>query len=178
MGRISDLPPGVVQRIADLARRRRIPGTNKYARVSWQWRTASSSEGAEQLQLLVDLHYMSDEEVARARSWMETHGGAVQVLVVSAEGMAPPQQTWFTTAAAAASLGNLRRLEVDQSDSLFMLAPVLGQLPQLQHLAAAVTTVAYPEIGWHTARRWRVCSRPAPYTAGSRCQTWVSYAHA
>jgi hypothetical protein len=94
---------------------------------------------------------MSDEEVARARSWMETHGGAVQVLVVSAEGMAPPQQTWFTTAAAAAALGNLRRLEVDQSDSLLMLAPVLGQLPHLQHLAAAVTTVADPHKAWQLA---------------------------
>jgi hypothetical protein len=149
MGRASDLPQGVVQRIADLARRRRIPGTNKYARVSRQWRDASSSEDAEQLQLLVDLHYMSDEEVTRARSWMAHHGRAVKVLVVSAEGMAPPQQTWFPTVAAA--LGNLRRLEVDQGHSLLMLAPVLGQLPQLQHLAAAVGTVADPYKHWRPA---------------------------
>jgi hypothetical protein len=151
MGRVSDLPLGVVQHIAHLARGRLIPGTNKYARVCRQWQDACSSEEAEQLQLLVDLHAMSAEEVARACSWFGMHGRTVQTLVVAAEGRAPPRQTWFTTAAAAAALGNLRRLEVDQGHSLLMLAPVLGLLPQLQHLGAAVAAVGDPHKGWVTA---------------------------
>jgi hypothetical protein len=145
------MPLGVVQRIAHLARGRRIPGTNKYARVCRQWRDASNSDEAEQLQLLVDLHIMSAEEVARACSWMSMHGRSVQTLLVSAEGMAPPPQTWFTTAAAAAALGNLRRLEVHQGHSLLMLVPVLGQLPHLQHLGAAVAVVADPHKSWQVA---------------------------
>jgi hypothetical protein len=145
------MPLGVVQRIAHLARGRRIPGTNKYARVCRQWRDASNSDEAEQLQLLVDLHIMSAEEVARACSWMSMHGRSVQTLLVSAEGMAPPHQTWFTTAAAAAALGNLRRLEVHQGHSLLMLVPVLGQLPHLQHLGAAVAAVADANKSWQVA---------------------------
>jgi hypothetical protein len=151
MGRASDLPLGVVQRIAQLARSRRIPGTNKFARVCRQWQDASSSKEAEQLQLLVDLHIMSAEEVARACRWMSMHGGSVQTLVVSAESKLPLQQTWFTTAAGTAALRNLQRLEVDQKHSLLMLAPVLGRLPQLQHLGAVVAAMADPHDSWEAA---------------------------
>jgi hypothetical protein len=146
MGRGSDLTPAVVQRIVHLARRRLIAGADKYARVCRQWRDASGEE-AEQLQLFLDLHFMSAEELARASSWMSVHGRHVNVLVMSAGGAgfeAPPTSCFPTLAAAAPALSRLRRLEVDQDNSLSLLEPVLGQLPQLQHLAADVTMQCDP----------------------------------
>jgi hypothetical protein len=143
MGR--DLPDAVVQRIAKLARSRCILGTNKYARVSRQWRDASSSEEPEQLQLFMDLRFMSDEEDAMASRWLDMHGQGVDVLVMAAGGIgAPPTSCYPTLSAAAGALGNLRRLEVHQQHSLSLLAPVLGQLLQLQHLAVEVSMACKP----------------------------------
>jgi hypothetical protein len=104
--------------------------------VSRQWRDASSGEQAEQLQLFIDLRFMTAEQVTRAVSWMSMHGHSVEVLVIAADKSPAPQLSWFP--AEAAALRNLRRLEMDHKHSLSLLTPVLRHLPQLQHLAAGV----------------------------------------
>lgn len=146
MGRtgISDLPLSAVKLISQYARGRLIAGANKYASVSRQWRDAdSSSEQLEPLQLFVDLRHMSEAEVARAFSWMAAHGGQVDVLVLGGRPWQPLPPYLFSK--AAASLSNLTWLEVQLQHSLVLLAPGLDQLPQLQHLGAAVDVGQDPE---------------------------------
>jgi hypothetical protein len=142
MGHSSDLPHHVVQRIAHFVHQRNILGTNKCACLCRQWRDAGSSWQAEQLQLFLDVRFMSAEEVARASNWLAMHGQSVDVLAMALQASTPALPAWVPT--AAASFTNLRRLEVDDQHSLSLLAPVLGQLPQLQHLAAQVSMVAKP----------------------------------
>jgi hypothetical protein len=65
---------------------------------------------------------------------MAMHGQHVAAFVCEADPDHRRPLDWFLGSAAA--LCNLTRLEVAQRDSLALLAPVLDQLPQLQHLAA------------------------------------------
>jgi hypothetical protein len=142
-----DLPPAAIELISQLARGRIIPGTNRYARVSRQWRDAdsSSSSGGAQLmpelmQLLVDLAHLSASDLCRAVDWMLAHGQHVDVLVVAARHSWPEVEAALKVAPA---LTCLKRLEVGQDHSLVHLAPLLGQLPQLQHLAAKIRMASY-----------------------------------
>jgi hypothetical protein len=71
---------------------------------------------------------------------MLMYGEHVKVLVVAA------RNSWHQadfTPKVASALTRLRRLEVEQPGSLVHLAPVLGQLPQLQHLAAHISLVRH-----------------------------------
>jgi hypothetical protein len=142
MTTISDLPIVAVKHITQLARGRIVAGTDSYARVSTQWRDAGSSEGSERLQLFMDLADMSEAAIERALGWLATHGKHIDVLVMAAE-MPPavPSGMLYSSVAAAA---NLQRLELPQQHSLVHLAPVLGQLQQLQHLEAHVAMVCHP----------------------------------
>jgi hypothetical protein len=141
-----DLPPAAVELICQLARGRIIPGTNRYARISRQWREAdsSSSGDAHPMQLLVDLAHLPHAELRKASDWLLKYGQHVEVLVVAAGNSW--QQVDFTPKVAPA-LTRLRRLEVEQPGSLVHLVPVLGQLPQLQHLAAHVSLVLHSQAG-------------------------------
>jgi hypothetical protein len=134
----SDLPVPAVKHILQLARQQIIRGTNRYARVCHQWREASSSdEDAEMCQLYMNVSWMSEPNLNRASAWLSMHGQQVDVLVLQDRDMYPEKVAWFP--AAAPALTRLTWLDVDAEDSLELLAPVLGQLPQLQRLAAHVT---------------------------------------
>lgn len=141
---LSSLPESAVQLIIQRGRGRCILGTNKYARVCRQWLKASGSPAeAEDVQLLMNPVHMSAEELQRAADWVKIHGQKMTTLVMDTRmneaqqqeqhGLQQPLQ-WFWT--AAPSLTRLRRLEVELDDSLYLLAPVLGQLAQLQHMSA------------------------------------------
>jgi hypothetical protein len=65
------------------------------------------------------------------------YGQHVEVLILGATMIHALQLSLFWQ--PAATLSRLKRLEVVQKHSLVMLAPVLGQLPQLQHLTAHVS---------------------------------------
>jgi hypothetical protein len=138
MASFAELPPNAVRRISQLARGRLIEGCNKYARVCKQWRDAdfASSSEEEPLQLFMDLQHMSDAEVSTFSTWMSLHGHQVGALVIEANHA--PVQHYGQLLASAAALRSITRLEVSHNDSLALLAPVLGQLPQLQCLAAGV----------------------------------------
>jgi hypothetical protein len=148
----SDLPIAAIKRITQLARGRIIHGCNGYAIVSRQWRDAgdssSSSQESEQLQLFLarsmDLADMSEAAINRALAWLARHGKQADVLVI-ASGLPPsvPPDSMYTSVAA---LSYLRRLELMQQHSLVRLAPVLDQLPQLQHLEAHVSMVCHPDF--------------------------------
>jgi hypothetical protein len=143
---IRDLPLAAVQQIIQLARGRIIAGTNGFSAVCQQWRDAggnSSSEGSEQLQLFLDLADMSEAAISRALGWLAQHGKQTGVLVIAAGWL--PGVTQDRLYMSLAALSNLQRLELQQQDSLLHLAPVLGQLPQLQHLEARVTMKCVPE---------------------------------
>jgi hypothetical protein len=85
--------------------------------------------------------YMSAEELQQSINWMEMHGQAVTAFVMNASMVQAQQLEWFWNSASA--LTRLKQLEMEhQKDSLFLLAPVLGQLPHLQHLAACVSVAA------------------------------------
>lgn len=100
-----------------------------------QWRDAGNLE--EPLQLYVDLRHMSDAEVSSFSAWMSLHGHQVGALVIGANpSTAVPGYGWLVESAAA--LRRLTRLEVSHKDSLALLAPVLGQLTQLQCLAVDI----------------------------------------
>jgi hypothetical protein len=151
MTAFSDLPNLVVKRINQLARARSIRGTNKYARVSQRWRDASSStnnEDLDPLQLFLDPRHLTAEDIGKASSWMAMHGQQVQALVVEAMAAEPERLNWLPD--AAAGLSHLKQLQVDHPHSLVLLAPVLGQLPQLQHLAAQVDIICEPSQLVHT----------------------------
>jgi hypothetical protein len=105
--------------------------------VCHQWQEASSSnDDSESLQLLMDLSSMSKADQSRALSWMAKHGQQVEELDMAGCIVLEQPQNWFSSAAPA--LTGLRRLEVDLKHSLSLLAPVLGRLPQLQHLEVQV----------------------------------------
>jgi hypothetical protein len=149
MTTISDLPTVAIKRITQLARGRIIHGCNGYAVVSRQWRDAgdssSSSQESEQLQLFLDLADMSEAAINRALDWLARHGKQAGVLVI-ASGL-PPSVAPDSMYTSVAALSYLRRLELMQQHSLVRLAPVLDQLPQLQHLEAHVSMVCDLE-GW------------------------------
>jgi hypothetical protein len=138
---LSSLPAAAVKHILQLARTRCIPGTNKYARVCRQWQEASSSsfDNTESLQLYVNPGHMSAEELDSAIDWMAMHGLAVTTLVMDASFRETQQLQSLWPAVPA--MPCLTKLEVRLRDSLSLLAPALGQLPQLRHLAAHVTLV-------------------------------------
>jgi hypothetical protein len=142
--RISDLPLPALKLIIRLACGRLIAGSNKYASVCRQWRDADSNDQLEPLQLFVDLRHMPEAEVARALSWMAAHGQQVDVLVFGGSRWQELPPLDLLTKAVH-SLTSLTWLEVQQRHSLVLLAPVLDQLPQLQHLAAAVDVGEDPE---------------------------------
>jgi hypothetical protein len=130
-----------------LARPWIIPGTNRFARVCQRWREASN-DSEDVFQLLVDLPYMSEASISKASAWLSMYGQQVDVLVLLARPLSLPEQAasmqklqWFP--AAAPAMSHLTWLEVHSLDSLMMLAPVLGQLPQLKQLAAQVTMSRY-----------------------------------
>jgi hypothetical protein len=87
---------------------------------------------------------MSDADIARAFSWMAAHGQQVQSLVLRASiEQQPLPPDLFSR--AAPSLSSITWLEVAQRHSLVLLAPVLGQLPQLKHLAVQVDLGRHPD---------------------------------
>jgi hypothetical protein len=132
-----ELPLVLLERIIRQARTRKIPGSNRYARVCRQWRDAyNSSDDEVQLQLFLDKRLADEADVSQLSSWMSMYGQHLGVLVAGPIQPGPEQLDWLPGPAAA--LRCLTRLEVVQRDSLALLAPVLGQLPQLQHLAARV----------------------------------------
>jgi hypothetical protein len=137
----SELPLAAVWHITQLARGRLVPGTNPYACISRQWRDACGSTGAagdaESLQLFIEQGYMSAKQLARLAAWLSMYGQHVEVLIMGATMIHAQQLALFWQ--PAATLSRLKRLEVVQKHSLVMLAPVLGQLPQLQHLTAHVS---------------------------------------
>jgi hypothetical protein len=136
MADVSSLHDATVEKIIKLAQGRSIPGTRRYARVCRRWQRAGSNIGAaEVLQLFMDLGHMSEAEWERARDWMAMHGKAVVTLVLETSTRA--QLEWFQGSAAA--LAGIRRLEMTGYHSLYLLIPVLGQLPHLQHLAAGIS---------------------------------------
>jgi hypothetical protein len=139
----SDLPVPVVQLISRYARGRKIAGSNKYARVCRQWRSADSQDADKPLQLYVNLRHMSEADTVRAFDWMAVHGQHVDALVLQACMKQGLPLDLFSR--AAPSLSNLTWLDVVQRHSLVLLAPVLGQLPQLKHLGAAVDMGRSPD---------------------------------
>jgi hypothetical protein len=144
---ISDLPEIAVQHILRRARGRCIAGTSRYARVCRRWRDAE--EEAEPLQLFMHLDHLSKADLARASNWLCKHGQTVDVLVVQEhldyKNHSFTVSAWFVSVAPA--LRNLRRLEVAGIDTLVGLAPVLQQLPYLQHLEATVHLSYHPQDG-------------------------------
>jgi hypothetical protein len=139
------LPCALVERITRLARGRTIAGTNRYAQVSRQWRDAGHiSDETEPQRLYLDSREY-DRDIKHISAWLSTHGKHVDVLIIDADmeestwsfTQHHTQLNWFVGGPAAA-LQRLTRLDVMQRDSLALLAPVLGQLPQLQHLAANI----------------------------------------
>jgi hypothetical protein len=140
---LTDLPLPAVKRLINLARGSNVPGTNGFARVCRRWREAShDSNDAEPLRLFLDVCTMSKAELSRATAWLSQHGQHASVLVLggstlgnSSAWTGPPALLIKT---AATALSSLAWLEIGCEDSLAMVAPVLGQLPQLQHLAAHV----------------------------------------
>jgi hypothetical protein len=134
------LPQTAVQLIQQLAVGRRVPGTSGYARVCRTWRAASENWDWEPLRLLLDLDTLNEQQLSNAILWLTTHGGRVQHLGIKAyQQPASPvlQQLW------AAPMACLTRLEVDvewqYENTLLDLAPLLPQLPRLQHLKASIT---------------------------------------
>jgi hypothetical protein len=81
---------------------------------------------------------------------MSIHGQHVETLVVYRNWNRPERLACVLQPAAA--LTRLKRLEVEQPHSLALLAPVLGRLPQLQHLAADVGLK--PLGGQQQAQQW------------------------
>lgn len=136
-GSDNNLPFDAVIDIIKRVRGRPIPGTNRYARVCRQWRDANSNLGAlEFLRLQLDLDEATDAQIAGASSWMALYGQHVKDLVVTGSLHQAATLDWLLQ--PAPTLTRLQRLEVHQKHSLALLAPVLGQLPELQHLAAHV----------------------------------------
>jgi hypothetical protein len=131
----SELPQIALESILRRARGRSIAGTNKYARVCRQWRDAG--EDPESMQLLMNLSHLSQRELKRAQGWLSAHGQHVDTLVIHEDGDGSDNHMdWLLKTGPA--LGQLRRLEVSELDFLGRLAPVLQQLPQLQHLAVSL----------------------------------------
>jgi hypothetical protein len=139
MPRISDLPVVAIERITQLARGQVILGTDTNACVCRQWKDASSDEEAQPLQLFLDLQYISLPDMLRAATWMAKHGQQMEVVVIDGRAVQLVHEGWLhIQLLLLCTCQNLRRLELQHEHSLALLAPVLGQLPQLQHLAAAV----------------------------------------
>jgi hypothetical protein len=82
---------------------------------------------------------MSEAAINRALGWLSTHGKHAAVLVVAAD--LPPAVPSGMLYSSVAAASNLRRLQLPQQHSLVRLAPVLGQLQQLQYLEAHVALV-------------------------------------
>jgi hypothetical protein len=135
MVRWGELPEIALANILRSARGRSIAGTNKFARVSRQWRAAS--EDAEPLQLFFSPDHLSDTDLARVNSWLALHGQHVDVLVLPHTG-SPLSGLCLDLDSILPALSQLTHLEVPEPHSLVQLEPVLQQLPHLQHLAATV----------------------------------------
>jgi hypothetical protein len=140
MTRIDDLPAPAVRLITRFARTRRIPGTNRYARVCRSWQEAAADrEDQEQLQLLLPLEGLRADALTSTSAWLGKHGQCVTSLYI----------TYYSATAAlfkqlplsTAPLVGLARLEVDGPDSLVALAPALPQLVALTHLRASIGLV-------------------------------------
>jgi hypothetical protein len=137
---MQSLPEPAICNIIKLARRRCIPGTNRYAKVCRLWRWASSyEEESEQLQLLLDLHNLQEAELKSCLAWIRQYGSCVTGLDVN--GWRTPCWTIMEQLLVApCSFGaHLSRLELDGEDTLQPLALHLQQLPLLQHLRASIT---------------------------------------
>lgn len=131
----SELPQIAVANILRRVRGRSIAGTSKYARVCRQWR---DSQEAESLQLFVSPSNVYKDLVT---GWLSMHGQCVDALVLADTGgiLSWAGSIW-------PSLHRLKHLEVPERDSLVNLAPVLQQLPHLQHLTAEVSMDVPREI--------------------------------
>lgn len=136
--RSNELPDAALHLIQGLALGRHVGGTNKYAAVCRSWRKASQLRDYEPLRLLVDLHGASYDQLDTATAWFARYGSQVQHLVHSTY-VSPSwpvlQQLWVSPR----SFHGLTRLEVEGRDSLVNLAPLLVQLPKLQHLKACIS---------------------------------------
>jgi hypothetical protein len=140
MTSVGDLPPAAVRLITRAARTRIIPGTNRFARVCRSWRDAGlSSDGQEQLQLLLALEGLPADTVAFTSEWMEQHGECVTSLDITYDLKAAGlfQQLPLSTA----PLAHLARLELLGPNSLVALVPALPQLMALTHLRAGIALV-------------------------------------
>jgi hypothetical protein len=140
MTTIDDLPASAVRLITRFARTRRIPGTNRFARVCRSWRGAAiDSADAEQVQLLLALEGLSPDTVTTTRQWLAQHGACVTSLDITYDPETSP--LFEQLPLATAPLVGLARLEVDGPDSLVALAPALPQLVALTHLRASIGVV-------------------------------------
>jgi hypothetical protein len=138
---LDDLPAPAVRLITRYARTRRIPGTNRFARICRSWRDAAlDSDSQEQLQLLLALEGLPADTLATTSSWLAQHGGCVTSLHVTYDPETAP--LFQQLPLSSAPLVNLARLEVDGPDSLVALAPALPQLVALTHLRASIGLIA------------------------------------
>jgi hypothetical protein len=137
---MADLPGPAVRRIIQLARRRRIPGTNRFAAVCRAWNEASTGavgedQEEEQLQLSLHLDLLREAQLTSAFSWLQRHGGCVTGLRI--QGMDTPRWPFMQQVLEAPTV-HLTHLDVMGADTLLCLAPHLQQLPSLQHLGASI----------------------------------------
>jgi hypothetical protein len=140
MTTLDDLPASAVRLITRFARKRRIPGTNRYARVCRSWRDAAAdSNDEEQLQLLLALEDLPADAVTSTSRWLAQHGACVTSLNMTFE--VPTALLAQQLLLSAAPYIGLARLEVDGPDSLVALAPALPQLVALTHLKASIGLV-------------------------------------
>jgi hypothetical protein len=119
---------------------RRVLGINKYARVCRGWAAAGHGWDWEPLRFALDLDAAANEEVRLRPTivWFSTHGQQVQHLSIKCydqPSFPVLQQLWV----APWSFCSLVRLEVDGTNTLVNLAPLLPQLTKLQHLKASIS---------------------------------------
>jgi hypothetical protein len=87
--------------------------------------------------LFINLSHLTEEELARATSWLSMYGQHVAVLVIQED----PEYMLGWPLSAASALHRLQRLEVSETldaSNLEHLALALQQVPQLQHLAVTL----------------------------------------
>jgi hypothetical protein len=137
---MNDLPGSAVQLIQKLAAERRVPGTIKQARVCRAWHAASSGWDWEPLRLALNLDVLDEQQLQTAVAWLTKHGRLVQRLDIKVYvrcNTPAMQQLW----AVFTNYQNLTCLEVEGEEviTLVDVAPLLPQVPRLQHLKASMS---------------------------------------
>jgi hypothetical protein len=132
-----DLPPALIKKIVSFARGSRcIAGTNRYARVSKAWRTASSADADDDLlQLYVDQQNMAKDDLNTSTRWLARHGSHVSVLALSSTSWA-----FAKTLLGLPGFGSsLKELNLHGNNSLMGLLAAKVQLPRLERLGARLS---------------------------------------